>query len=42
VKTDDAGLDSVKQAKINNWHSDLKKDITLFETYRIMLDMIEK
>ncbi|MFO7869278.1 MAG: carboxy terminal-processing peptidase [Bacteroidales bacterium] len=42
VKTKDASLDSVKIAKRKRWHSELQKDVTLFETYRVMLDLIKQ
>ena len=34
------GLDSVKTQRIVEWHKELTEDVTLFETYKIMCDLI--
>lgn len=38
----DVAVDSVKQKRRDDWYADIKKDVELYETYRIMLDMIQQ
>ncbi len=39
---DTTALDSIKANKTKKWHKDLKQDVELFETYRIMIDLISQ
>jgi len=38
----DAAVDSANQKRRDDWYADIKKDVELYETYRIMLDMIQQ
>ncbi|MCL2329028.1 MAG: carboxy terminal-processing peptidase [Bacteroidetes bacterium] len=38
----DVAVDSVKQKRRDDWYAEIKKDVELYETYRIMLDMIQQ
>ncbi|MDR2963718.1 MAG: carboxy terminal-processing peptidase [Bacteroidales bacterium] len=42
AKTADAAVDSLNQKRRDEWYADIKKDVELYETYRIMLDMIQQ
>jgi carboxyl-terminal processing protease len=38
----DVAVDSANQKRRDDWYADIKKDVELYETYRIMLDMIQQ
>ncbi|MDR0941676.1 MAG: carboxy terminal-processing peptidase [Bacteroidales bacterium] len=42
IVSETAEEDSVKQKRRDDWYTDIKKDVELYETYRIMLDMIDQ
>lgn len=42
IESKTAEEDSVKQKRRDDWYADIKKDMELYETYRIMLDMIQQ
>ncbi len=39
---EDVGLDSIKTQRISEWHQKLTEDVTLYETYKIMCDLIRQ
>ena len=39
---EDEGLDSIKTERIIEWHKELTEDVTLYETYKIMCDVINQ